>query len=144
MGLSLRTALWCFFVSVSTCACAPGVSLNENPLRELTRRIASHPDSTAVLVLFADDLLEDLRARVPESIAVVPFSLPGPGHEELYHLALDPGEHQALPGGAPPDLRAELDGFPARFPARERTPVELDEATLEHMGALGYAVRRGD
>jgi arylsulfatase A-like enzyme len=62
----------------------------------------------------------------------------GPHHAELYHLSADPLERDARPGEPPAELDAELATFPERYPVRASGTVELDEATLEHLRALGY------
>jgi arylsulfatase A-like enzyme len=62
----------------------------------------------------------------------------GPGHAELYHLEQDPLERRPLSLEPPEPLRAELETFPTRFPAREREEAVLDSATLKHLRALGY------
>ena len=56
----------------------------QDPLRGLAVRITSksRPNSTAVLVLFDDDLIEGLRSRLPQTFKVVPFTGPdGPSQD---------------------------------------------------------------
>lgn len=62
-----------------------------------------------------------------------------PGHEELYRLDRDPRERAPLPDPVPEDLRAEARSFAERYPLRRRSEVELDEALLDNLKALGYA-----
>ena len=61
---------------VAACSCSPSEPRSGgDPLSWLAKRITSTstPDSTAVLVVFDGKLLNDLRARLPRTIAVVPF-----------------------------------------------------------------------
>lgn len=64
---------------LATCfvVCLPAAA-DAGPWRGLAKRIASvsHPDSTAVLVLFDADVAEGLRSELPRSFAVVPFKYP--------------------------------------------------------------------
>ncbi len=79
MRHSPRIALWSAVFSVAATACSPHAATSSpDPLRGLVRRIVAtrRPDSTAVLVVLDTDLLADLRARLPRSIAVVQISLP--------------------------------------------------------------------
>ena len=84
--MCLRSALFSAAISIATCACSPHASVAAaDPLRTLAKRIVStsRPDSTAVLVVFDNKLLEDLRARLPQSIAVVRFSHPSASRQEV-------------------------------------------------------------
>ena len=76
MRMRLRPEVWSVIVSIVICTCAPHESRAvADPLAGLAKRImsTSRLDSTAVLVVFDSDLLEELRSRLPQSIAVVPF-----------------------------------------------------------------------
>jgi len=61
-----------------------------------------------------------------------------PGHEELYRLDEDPAEKAPLSRPVPEELRAEARTFAERFPPRRTVEVELDDATLQQLHALGY------
>lgn len=71
-----RFTLWSGLVCIIGWVCSTDApAAGGDPLRGLASRIVStsRPDSTAVLV-FDDALVEELRARLPRSIAVVPFA----------------------------------------------------------------------
>ena len=73
--------------SIAISAFAPQLTrAAEDPWRGLARKImaVSRPDSTAVLVLFDDDVVEGLRSRLPASFNVVPFRHPNVTHHELF------------------------------------------------------------
>jgi hypothetical protein len=87
MPMRFRFAGLLAIVLVAICACvlrpADG---GEQPWRGLAKRIMStgRPDSTAVLVLFDEDVVESLRSRLPKSFKVVPFRHPDvPRHDEF-------------------------------------------------------------
>ena len=77
--------IWCAVALVAACSCSPGEPrAGGDPLSLLAKRITSTstPDSTAVLVVFDGNLLNDLRARMPQSIAVIPFPQSAPSAQE--------------------------------------------------------------
>lgn len=86
----LERSRWaCLFAitSIAICAFAPQLTrAAEDPWRGLARRIvaASRPDSTAVLVLFDEDVVAGLRSRLPASFKVVPFRHPDVPHHDLF------------------------------------------------------------
>ena len=57
--------------------------------------------------------------------------------EECFDLDADPLERTSV-REAPPELRSAFAEFEQRFPARAARETELDDATLEHLRALGY------
>ena len=68
-------------------SCARGFgspAWSDGPWRGLAERIsaASVPDSTAVLVLFDDDVIEGLRSQLPRSFRIVPFRYADLSHDE--------------------------------------------------------------
>jgi hypothetical protein len=87
MHMCLRFAGQFAIVLVAMCACvlrpADG---GEDPWRGLANRImsTSRPDSTAVLVLFDEDVAEGLRSRLPQSFKVVPFGHPDVPHHDAF------------------------------------------------------------
>ena len=86
MSVRLGSSRVCALIaSVAICACAfRSAAAREQPWPGLAKRIesASNPDSTAVLVLFDQDVLDSLRSRLPRSFAIVPFRHPGvPQHD---------------------------------------------------------------
>jgi hypothetical protein len=61
----------------------------------------SRPDSTAVLVLFDEDVIEGLRSRLPQSFKVVPFRDPDvPHHDALVPTQLGEMYREALAAAA--------------------------------------------
>jgi len=71
-------------VSIAICACAFPVDGGEDPWHGLAWRITSTSpaESTAVLVLFDEDVIEGLRSQLPQSFTVVPFRHPDvPRHD---------------------------------------------------------------
>lgn len=72
-------------VLVAVCACVIRTADGgEEPLRGLAKKILAtgHPDSTAVIVLFDEDVVAALRSRLPQSFKIVPFRHPDvPEHD---------------------------------------------------------------
>ena len=87
MPMRLRFAGLFAIVLVAICACAlQPADGGEDPWRGLAKRImsTSRPDSTAVLVLFDEDVVEGLRSRLPQSFKVVPFRHPDVPHHDAF------------------------------------------------------------
>ena len=83
--MRLRPAAWPAVVVTLFCMCLPAMSpASADPMGRLVKRIASarRPDSTAVLVVLDSELLNDLRARLPRSVEVVPFPQSRPSGQE--------------------------------------------------------------
>jgi len=74
-------------VSVAICVCAlEAADAGDDPSSRLAEKImsTSHPDSTAVLVLFDEDLVQGLRSRLPQPFKVVPFRHPDVPHHDAF------------------------------------------------------------
>lgn len=84
MRKAIHAVLWSAVATVALCACPPkAFAAGEDALGKLARRIsADSADSTAVLVVFNVDLLNDLRMRLPRSVEVVPFPRSRPPDQE--------------------------------------------------------------
>src|SRR6266704_2735134 len=79
MPMRLRFGGLIAIVSVAICVCAlEAADAGDDPSSRLAEKImsTSHPDSTAVLVLFDEDLVQGLRSRLPQPFKVVPFRHP--------------------------------------------------------------------
>jgi hypothetical protein len=69
-----------------------------------------------------------------------------PGRAELYDIYSDPLEQHELSKEAPPGVLSRMKGYARAYfnrapaPWGERVDVELDEAQLEELRALGYDV----
>lgn len=84
MLIRFRLGRLCATALIAICACAVQADAIEDPWRTLAKRITSKSggDSTAVIVLFDEDVLEGLRSRLPRAFAVVPFRHPDvPRHD---------------------------------------------------------------
>lgn len=87
MPMRFRFAIPFAIVLVAICACGLRPAHGgEEPWRGLAKRImsTSRPDSTAVLVLFDEDVIEALRSRLPQSFKVVPFRHPEVPHHDAF------------------------------------------------------------
>ena len=87
MRISLSSAFRPAVLTAAFCVCSPAASTaSSDPIGKLAKQIVSvgHPESSAVLVVFDTDLLDELRARLPQFVDVMPFpqSRP-PGQEAL-------------------------------------------------------------
>ena len=85
--MRLRFASLLTIVSVTACACIPDAADGgENPSSRLAKKImsVSRPESTVVLVLFDEDLVQGLRSRLPRAFRVVPFRDPDVPHHDAF------------------------------------------------------------
>ena len=90
MPIRLRPADLFAIALVASCVYAPQRAAGaKDPLRGLAKRImsTSTPDSTAVLVLFDEDLLDGLRSRLPQAFKVVPFRHADVPHHDAFSPA---------------------------------------------------------
>jgi hypothetical protein len=81
LRMTMRTRILGPLVIALVAICTSGLRPaggGEEPWRGLAKRIMSRsrPDSTAVLVLFDEDVVDSLRSRLPKSFKVVPFRHP--------------------------------------------------------------------
>ena len=85
MRLRIVATLAIVLVAICTCGLQPAGG-GEEPWRGLAKRImsTSRSDSTAVLVLFDDDLVQGLRSRLPQSFKIVLFRHPDVLHHDTY------------------------------------------------------------
>jgi hypothetical protein len=75
----------------STCACLVSCNKGNQAWREAVARVeyVSDPDSTAVLVLFDNDLFDYFRSRLPRGFRVIPFRHPDvPRHDAFSAMQL--------------------------------------------------------
>lgn len=84
MPTPFRLVPLCTAILITVSVFAVPANAGKDPWRALVKRITatSQADSTAVLVLFDDDVIQALRSRLPQTFTIIPFRLADiPGHD---------------------------------------------------------------